>query len=301
MKKRQILSVFVLAMLAVIAPAFGQKKPSPASASLANGDHPPGNAMSLSVPKARSVLRQVLLKKYVGKAGEQNWVVGNWNAELSAPANIHVRADNFDLVAPYTWAGKSGDSDCRVSFKEAGNYVQAYQYKFGGVFYAVGFLPKPRDSPLCSYTGLFKFPLQLLWSDPTYAELFAHVFNRLAYAAHHDSSEQEFASFRAAAAAWRENPSKPPLSPEADRERLLAENAFREHDLDASVEHYESALEIQPMWPAGWFNLALIYGEQDDNASAANRMKHYLELVPDAPDAKSAHDQMLIWEDKAKQ
>jgi hypothetical protein len=29
-------------------------------------------------------------------------------------------------------------------------------------------------------------------------------------------------------------------------------------------------------------------------------MKHYLELVPDAPDAKDARTQLIIWEDKAK-
>jgi hypothetical protein len=29
-------------------------------------------------------------------------------------------------------------------------------------------------------------------------------------------------------------------------------------------------------------------------------MNHYLELVPDAPDAKDAREQMIIWEDKAR-
>jgi regulator of sirC expression with transglutaminase-like and TPR domain len=106
--------------------------------------------------------------------------------------------------------------------------------------------------------------------------------------------------FSAAAKAWRQNPTKPPLSPEADRERILAENALKEKNLDSVVEHYESALEFQPMWPAGWFNLALIYAEQNDYADAADRMKHYLELVPDAPDAKSAREQIIIWEDKSK-
>ncbi len=54
------------------------------------------------------------------------------------------------------------------------------------------------------------------------------------------------------------------------------------------------------MWPAGWFNLAIIYAEQNNYAEATDRMKHYLELLPDAPDAKDAREQMIIWEDKAK-
>jgi tetratricopeptide (TPR) repeat protein len=101
-------------------------------------------------------------------------------------------------------------------------------------------------------------------------------------------------------AAWRTLATKPPLNAEADRHRILAEDAIKEKNLNSAVEHYEAALEVQPMWPAGWFNLALIYAEQNDYAEAADRMKHYLELVPDAPDAKSAQEQMIIWEDKAK-
>lgn len=38
---------------------------------------------------------------------------------------------------------------------------------------------------------------------------------------------------------------------------------------------------------AGWFNLALIYAEQNC-ADASDRMKHYLELVSNTPDANDA-------------
>ncbi len=54
------------------------------------------------------------------------------------------------------------------------------------------------------------------------------------------------------------------------------------------------------MWPAGWYNLAMIYGEQKNYTDAADRMRHYLELVPNAPDAKEARDQMIIWEDEGQ-
>jgi len=114
--------------------------------------------------------------------------------------------------------------------------------------------------------------------------------------------EQEAAwrDFQPKAAAWRALATKPPLSPEADRERLLAENAIKEKNLDSAINHYEGALELQPTWPAGWFNLALLYAEQKNYADATDAMKHYLELVPNAPDAKDAREQMIIWEDKAK-
>jgi tetratricopeptide (TPR) repeat protein len=110
-----------------------------------------------------------------------------------------------------------------------------------------------------------------------------------------------FREFQPKAAAWRALPAKPPLSAEVDRQRTLAENAIQEKNLDAAIEHYESGVEAQPMWSAGWYNLALIYAEQKNYADAVDRMKHYLELVPDAPDAQDARTQMIIWEDKAAQ
>jgi hypothetical protein len=129
--------------------------------------------------------------------------------------------------------------------------------------------------------------------------------------------------FHPKAAAWRALTTKPPLSPEAKRERILAENAISElgtdlreavahgrgieglpegekKHLDSAVEHYESALEIQSTWPDGWFNLAMIYAAQNNYTDALDAMKHYLELVPDAPDAQAAREQMIIWEDKAR-
>jgi regulator of sirC expression with transglutaminase-like and TPR domain len=60
-------------------------------------------------------------------------------------------------------------------------------------------------------------------------------------------------------------------------------------------------VEVQPTWPNGWWNLALIYADQRHYPDAVDCMKHYLELVPDAPDAKEAREQMIIWEDRAKQ
>jgi tetratricopeptide (TPR) repeat protein len=106
--------------------------------------------------------------------------------------------------------------------------------------------------------------------------------------------------FQPAAAAWRALPTKPPLSQEADRHRVLAENAIEEKNLGAAVNHYVAALQIQPMWPTGWYNLALILAELNDYTGAADCMRRYLELTPDAPDAKSCREQSFIWDDKAQ-
>jgi len=107
------------------------------------------------------------------------------------------------------------------------------------------------------------------------------------------------ATFNAAAKDWRKNSTKPPLSPEAEHQRILAENAIKENDLDSAARHFESLVQAQPMWPNAWFNLAVIYSGQKKYTKAVDCMKHYLTLVPDAPDAKDARTQMIVWEDKA--
>jgi tetratricopeptide (TPR) repeat protein len=194
----------------------------------------------------------------------------------------------------------NGRSSAPPTFTKKEDYIQSHSFRFGLTLCSVGYLPSPQW-PALGWGGMSGIvPLQFVWSDEGNAQNFADAFNRLLYAAYGNEDSAELQAFSAAAHAWRENPVKPPLSPEADRARILAENALKEKNLDSAVEHYESGLEVQPMWPAGWFNLALIYAEQNNYADATDRMKHYLELAPDAPDAKDAREQMIIWEDKAK-
>jgi predicted TPR repeat methyltransferase len=89
------------------------------------------------------------------------------------------------------------------------------------------------------------------------------------------------------------------LPEEARKQRLLAESYLREKDFKGSIEHYELGVKACATWPEGWFNLALLYGETSEYALAADRMKHYLELMPNSPDAAAARDKIVIWEDKA--
>jgi hypothetical protein len=326
MSRKNLLYAVILVLL--IAPGtllHADEKAAIAIASVKKGDPPPANASALSIPQARAMLIGAIRKRYVGTMRTCQRVLmvrGCFTFELSPATDIRVRAPGFDFVAPYTSkvtagpltnnAGKVSVSFTKAGFKakdaseaiDATDYIQAYRLGAsdpkGGVvagklsyspspLYNVGYVPDPGRSPIAGQV--------FYWTDATAAQEFADAFNRLLYAAYQN---EEFATFAAAAKSWRENPVKPPLSPEADRHRILAENAIKEKNLDGAVEHFESALEIQPMWPAGWFNLALIYAEQNNYADATDRMKHYLELVPDAPDAKDAREQMIIWEDKAK-
>ncbi len=52
------------------------------------------------------------------------------------------------------------------------------------------------------------------------------------------------------------------------------------------------------MWAIGYFNLALLLAEEERYSEAILNMKKYLELQPNAPDARKAQDKIYIWEDK---
>jgi len=131
-------------------------------------------------------------------------------------------------------------------------------------------------------------------------ESFVAALNRL-HAFANENAATEANEFRQQAAAWRALPSKPPI-PEAVRQRrLLAENALQEkHPLEA-LNLYEDGLKIYPTWPQGHFNAALISASLEFYEEAIEHMQGYLELVPDARDAQSARDQIVIWQHKAGQ
>jgi tetratricopeptide (TPR) repeat protein len=257
----------------------------PAIPDASKGDPPPGNAMALSIPQARTMLKESVSKLYKGEARGRRHYGRYWG-----PGEVHFSAGGFSVT--YKEAidnDPSEESQFSARFAKETDYLVVRPWNW---FYY--------SPSLYSVAGLYdkdKYDHVVQWSDEMEAQHFADAFNRLVYAAHHP--EETFAAFNTAAKAWRDNPVKPPLSPEADRHWILAENAVKEKNLDAAVEHYEAALEIQPMWPTGWFDLAMIYAEQKNFADAADAMKHYLELTPDAPDAKDARTQMIIWEDKA--
>jgi len=106
-------------------------------------------------------------------------------------------------------------------------------------------------------------------------------------------------TFRAQAALWRTQATKPEMPEEARKQRVLAEAYLREKDFKGAIEHYVLGAKIFPTWPEGWYNMALLYAETGEYSFAIASAKHYLELAPDAADASAMRDKLLIWEDKA--
>jgi len=139
----------------------------------------------------------------------------------------------------------------------------------------------------------------IAWATPGEAQAFATALNRLRSAARGEDQGSQGGSwlvFQQTAAAWRALAVKPAISEDVRRHRLLAEHAVAEKNFTDAVEEYEAGLEIDPTWPEGHFNSALLCAELGYYSEATHHMQAYLELVPDAPDAQSARDQMIIWE-----
>jgi len=107
-----------------------------------------------------------------------------------------------------------------------------------------------------------------------------------------------FETFRAHADTWRALAEKPTMPDEAYKHKVLAEEAYRNRDLVKALFEYQQAIQIFPTWPEGQFNAALIAAELEYYRVAVQRMKEYLLLAPDAPDAQAAKDKIIIWQDK---
>jgi hypothetical protein len=142
-------------------------------------------------------------------------------------------------------------------------------------------------------------PLNRLSYDSAVAASLAAALNRLRALAGDQATPLR--DFPQRAATWRALPSKPPIPEEARAQRLLAEDAVKQNKPQEALNRYETGLELYPTWPQGYFNAALIAAELGFYADAVDHMQAYLELLPDAPDAQSARDQMVIWRHKAGQ
>jgi len=111
--------------------------------------------------------------------------------------------------------------------------------------------------------------------------------------------DDEFAEFQAKTAAWRALTEKPKVGDEVYKDRLLAEDAVKNRDLNGAAKYYEAGVQADPTWDQGWYNAALVYAELNDYFDAALCMKHYVILMPNAADAQAAKNNIILWAAKA--
>jgi len=145
--------------------------------------------------------------------------------------------------------------------------------------------------------------LTSMWSQND-AQNFADSLKYLILDARQDEDalyEIKFEQFKLAAQSWKALQEKPAMPEEARNHKILAQDAIRNKDAVKARNEYDAALKIFPCWPEGQFNEAIIAGETGGYRTAILHMKCYLELSPDASDAQSDKDKMVIWRDKMGQ
>lgn len=123
-----------------------------------------------------------------------------------------------------------------------------------------------------------------------------HVLQQDALRAQKRSDEFN-ASFAASLTDYRNKAASGTAIPEeANKYKVQAEGAVRDKDFDDAADLYAAALKVAPWWPAGHFNRALVLGELEDYAAARREMGYYLQLVPEAANARAAQDKIYQWE-----
>lgn len=97
------------------------------------------------------------------------------------------------------------------------------------------------------------------------------------------------------ARAYRSLPVKPVPGEDVRELTVQAKDAIENKRFADAVVLYNRAMVIAPWWPAGHHNRAFIFAELGQFHYAALDMEAYLELVPDAPDARAMRDQVYVW------
>lgn len=110
------------------------------------------------------------------------------------------------------------------------------------------------------------------------------------------NSPEAAAACRAEAARYRVLDPKPELPEGARRFRVQAEAALQAKRFADAADLYGKGVQVAPWWPEGHYNRAVVLAEMQSFDSAINEMNCYLQLSPDAPDARQAQDQIYIWE-----
>jgi tetratricopeptide (TPR) repeat protein len=94
----------------------------------------------------------------------------------------------------------------------------------------------------------------------------------------------------------KSDPAAAELPEEARKFALRGDVLIKEGSFAAALAEYRSALKIVPLNPQLHFNTALIHGQIKDYRAAIRSMNVYLQLSPDAPNARAAKDEIYKWE-----
>lgn len=95
---------------------------------------------------------------------------------------------------------------------------------------------------------------------------------------------------------YRALPLKPIFPEEARRLSVQAETLSRNDNASGAIQKLGDAIQMAPWMPILRYNLAMAQAMEANYSAAITTMNHYLELAPDAPDARQAKDKIYEWE-----
>jgi tetratricopeptide (TPR) repeat protein len=96
----------------------------------------------------------------------------------------------------------------------------------------------------------------------------------------------------------KKNPSLSELSEGARKYALRGEVLLKDGKLEGALKEFDSALKTAPFVPKLYYNTALIHGELKNYKKAIAYMNSYLDLFPDAPNARQVKDEIYKWQFK---
>jgi len=142
---------------------------------------------------------------------------------------------------------------------------------------------------------------EYFWETPDKGEAVSVADALYVLKRHAEGYKEDDDKFADEARRYREMPEKPALPEETKKYRVMAEDAFNNKEFEKALNYYLKGLAIDPLWPDGQFNAAIIAGDLHVYDVAASHMRRYLELKPEAPDAKAAKEKLYLWEGKEKE
>ncbi|MFZ5996460.1 MAG: tetratricopeptide repeat protein [Nitrospirota bacterium] len=94
----------------------------------------------------------------------------------------------------------------------------------------------------------------------------------------------------------KKNPYLSQIPEEARKYALRGEVMLKEGKFEEALKEYKTAVKNAPYAAIIYRATALVYAELKDYAQAINHMNTYLDLIPEAPDARAVKDQIYKWE-----
>lgn len=99
-------------------------------------------------------------------------------------------------------------------------------------------------------------------------------------------------------AKYRASNPKPGSNEDIHRIDVLATNAISDKHFLLADQYYAEGITKNPWWPPFHYNRALVLSELHLYAQAALELQRYLELVPDASNAKEVQEKIYLWQVK---